>query len=95
MPTSLRRPNLEKPQRLTQAKLDKAAAPPGRLLKRTEAAFRLLPPDAPEFDHFMPADWLIRNPAVLDGKDPGVEATLDNAEKIIRAVNKHAGPQSS
>ena len=72
---------------ITPAKLDKEAAGVVRLVKRVEAAFRLLPPDTPEFDHFTPADWLIRNPAVLDAKTPSVEATLESAEKVIRAIN--------
>ena len=58
-----------------------------RLVKRVEAAFKLLPPDTPEFDHFTPADWLIRNPAILDGNTPVIETALDNAEKVIRAIN--------
>ena len=72
---------------LTLAKLDKEAPGPGRLVKRMETLFRVLPPSTPEFDHFSPADWLIRNPGFLDGDGPGVAATLDNAEKIIRAIN--------
>ncbi|MCB4802206.1 energy-coupling factor transporter ATP-binding protein EcfA2 [Methylobacterium brachiatum] len=72
---------------LTVAKLDKEAAGAVRLVKRVEAAFKLLPADTPEFDHFTPADWLIRNPAVLDERIPAIETTLDNAEKIIRAIN--------
>ena len=72
---------------LTVAKLDKDAPPPGRLVKRVEAVFKLFPASTPEFDHFSPADWLIRNPILLDGDGPGVAATLDNAEKVIKAVN--------
>ncbi len=66
------------------------AAAPGvtRLVKRVEAAFKLLPPNTPDFDHFTPADWLIRNPGVLDGNDPGIEATLGRAELVIRAINQ-------
>lgn len=82
-------------QRLTAAKLDRAPPPPpppGRLLKRAEAAFRLLLPNVLEFDHFTPADWLIRNPAVLDSKEPFVEVTLDNAEQVFAAVARHIGP---
>lgn len=75
--------------RLTTAKLDKAAPDVSRLVKRVEVAFKLLPPDAPEFDHFTPADWLVRNPAILDAKDPEVEKTLDKAEAVVKAVNRH------
>jgi hypothetical protein len=72
--------------RLTLSKLDSSIS---RLVKRAEAACKLLPPEVPEFDHFTPADWLIRNPTVLDTKDPEVEQTLDNAEKVIAAINRH------
>jgi energy-coupling factor transporter ATP-binding protein EcfA2 len=72
--------------RLTLSKLDSNIS---RLVKRAEAACKLLPPEVPEFDHFGPADWLIRNPTVLDLKDPEVEQTLDNAEKVIAAIERH------
>jgi len=39
-----------------------------RLVKQAEAAFAMMPVDVPEFDHFTPAAWLIRNPKVLDGR---------------------------
>lgn len=77
---------------LTLAKLDKEAPGPGRLVKRMETLFRVLPPSTPEFDHFSPADWLIRNPGFLDGDGPGVAATLDNAEKVIKAINAALTP---
>lgn len=80
---------LKAAQKLTVAKLDKVAPPPGRLVKRVEAAFRLLPPEVAEFDHFTPADWLVRNPGILDAKDATVERTLDNAEAVIKAINRH------
>jgi energy-coupling factor transporter ATP-binding protein EcfA2 len=73
---------------LTTAKLDAAAPGTSRLVKRVEAAHRLLPPAVAEFDHFTPADWLVRNPSVLDGDAPTVEATLVRAEAVIRAINE-------
>lgn len=57
-----------------------------RLVKQAEAHFRTLSPDTPEFDHYTPADWLIRNPAFLS-EAPGAEATLERAKKVIAAVN--------
>lgn len=80
---------LKAAQRLSVARLDKTASGPGRLVKRVEAAFRLLPADVPEFDHFTPADWLIRNPTALDGDDAEVMATLDNVEKVFVAIDRH------
>jgi hypothetical protein len=73
--------------KLTVAKLEAAAPDTGRLVKRVEAAFRLLPPSAPEFDHYTPADWLVRNPTTLDGAGLGVDETLNRAEKVILEIN--------
>jgi energy-coupling factor transporter ATP-binding protein EcfA2 len=73
--------------RLTIAKLNAAAPAAARLIKRVEAAFKLLPLNTPAFDRFTPAEWLMRNPDALDGNGPRVEWTLDNAERVIRAIN--------
>lgn len=75
-------------QKLSAATLSVAAPETTRLLKKAEACFRVMPPATPEFDHFTPADWLIRNPGYLDADDPDIVATLDRAEKIIEAINK-------
>jgi hypothetical protein len=72
---------------LTLPKLIEAAPGIDRLVKRVEAAHRLLPPSVPEFDHFTPADQLIRNPMVLDGDGPAILKTLERAEKVILAIN--------
>jgi len=78
-------------QQLTAATLLAAAPETTRLVKKAEACFRTLPPDAPEFDHFTPADWLIRNPGYLESDDPDVVATRERAAKIIEAVNRVLG----
>jgi hypothetical protein len=57
-------------------------------VKKAEAFFAVLSPDEPEFDHFTPANWLFRNPQVLDPNTPEVNETLDRAEKVITALNK-------
>jgi predicted ATP-dependent endonuclease of OLD family len=59
-----------------------------RLVKKAGAFFAVLPPGAPEFDHFTPAEWLFRNPNVLDQDTPEVNETLDRAEKVITTLNK-------
>ncbi len=84
---------LQGDQKLTVEKINAAAPGVTRLLKKVEAAFRLLPPDIAEFDHFTPADWLIRNPAILDGNAPGVAETLDRAEKVISEINARLPPK--
>lgn len=59
-----------------------------RLVKKAEAYFRLLSPEAPDFDHYLPADFLFAHPAMLDGNSPETSETLDRAELIITALNK-------
>jgi predicted ATP-dependent endonuclease of OLD family len=59
-----------------------------RLVKKAEALFAVLPPDAPQFDHYTPAEWLFLNVGVLDQDTADVNATLDRAEKVIAALNK-------
>jgi hypothetical protein len=66
-----------------------AAAPnTERLVKKAEECFRVMSTDAPQFDHFTPAMWLLRNPEFLDGKGAGTGVTLDNAELVIDAINQ-------
>jgi len=72
---------------LNLEKLNEVKIETGRLVKKVEALFRTLPPDVAEFDHYTPMDWLIRNSALLDGKAPGVQETLQNADKIMSALN--------
>jgi energy-coupling factor transporter ATP-binding protein EcfA2 len=74
-------------EKLTVAKLDAAAPGTARLAKRVEAAFKLLPASTFEFDRFATAEWLLRNPEALDGNGPRIESTLENAERVFRAVN--------
>lgn len=70
-----------------EALLDRAGEKSPRLVKQTEAAFRLLPPSCPEFDHYSPAAWLQRHPDLLDGESEAVLATLERAENVFKAVN--------
>jgi energy-coupling factor transporter ATP-binding protein EcfA2 len=72
---------------LTAKKLLDVDAGTTRLLKKAEACFRVLPPEAPEFDHFTPADWLFQHPGLLDGDAPEVTETLERADKVITALN--------
>ena len=78
---------LDSSQRLTTEQLEAASSSNTRLLKKAEACFAVLPPEAPEFDHFLPADWLFRNPGVLDSDAPEVNETLERAERTISALN--------
>lgn len=71
---------------LTPQKLAAADGAP-RQVKKVEALFRLLPVGTPEYSHYRPADWLIRNPEVLSGNSVGILKTLDRVEKILEVYN--------
>jgi hypothetical protein len=58
-----------------------------RQIKKAEAYFNLLPDSIPTFSHFRPADWLIKNSAVLSKDSEAVNSTLDIAEKIFELYN--------
>ncbi len=78
---------LSKKNILSVAKLDAAHPTTERIVRKAEAAFNLMPPDVPEFDHFHPSDWLIRNPTVLvDGSE--LDETLDRFEQAFKMINK-------
>ena len=78
--------SLEGEHRLDAAKLAAAEGAP-RQVKQAEAHFRLLPEEIPEYSHYRPADWLIRNPHVLDGDSAEVLETLNKAESVIAIYN--------
>lgn len=73
--------------RMTPEKLIAADGAP-RQVKQVESLFRLLPADIPEYSHYRPADWLIRNSKILDGESPDVMETLSRAEKVIAVYNE-------
>lgn len=79
---------LPKGQQVNAQTLNDANLNTSRLVKKMEAYFGVLPPGAPEFNHFTPAEWLFRNPGVLGGDTAEVVETLDRAEKVIAALNK-------
>lgn len=79
---------LPKERILTLDAVQKAEENTVRILKKVEAAFRILPPEDPEFDHFTPASWLFAHPEELDGKGQDISESLDRAEKVIMSVNK-------
>jgi len=78
--------SLSKKNILSVAKLD-AALNTERIVKKAEAAFRTMPPDVQEFDHFYSSDWLIRNSAFLVDS-PELKETLDRFEEAFKAINK-------
>jgi predicted ATP-dependent endonuclease of OLD family len=78
--------SLSKKNILSVAKLD-AALTTERIVKKAEAAFRVMTQDVQEFDHFYPSDWLIRNPAFLV-VSPELDETLDRFEQAFKMINK-------
>jgi hypothetical protein len=62
-----------------------------RLVKKAEAYFRVLPEGVPTFDHYRPAEWLIKNPDFLDRDGDEVGRTLDRAERLMKAINRLFG----
>ena len=78
--------DLKGEHQLDAAKLAAAEATP-RQVKQAEAHFRVLPEEIPEYSHYRPADWLIRNSTVLDGDTTEVTETLEKAEKVIAVYN--------
>ncbi len=75
---------------LTIEKLDQADTNTQRLVKKTEAYFRLLPAGVPEFSHFDPSMYLLQHPEVLKGKSKAVQATLDRFEAAFERISKFA-----
>jgi len=72
--------------RITAEGLSQDASTP-RTVKKVGAAFRVMPNSIPIFDHYTPADWLIRNPDVLSANTDALERTLANAERIFKTCN--------
>lgn len=80
--------DLNKADTLDLKKLVDADTGTIRLVKKAEAAFRVMSADAPTFDHFTPADWLLRNSTLLDSNALEVEKTLEQAEKVFKVFNE-------
>jgi len=43
--------------------------------------------EVPEFDHFTPSSWLIKNLEIFDVENEAVLATLDMAENVFKTFN--------
>lgn len=79
--------NLKGKNRLQPSQLSEEKSGEIRLVKAVEAWFRTLSGDTPEFDHFTPADWLLRNPTCLDSDDKEITDSLEKFEKSFVALN--------
>jgi len=65
----------------------KADEQTSRVVKQAEAAFRVLPSEFAEFDHFTPSAWLIRNLSFLDSDDADTKQILERAETLFGKFN--------
>ena len=74
--------------KVTAESLEAADLTTGRLVKKAEAYFRVLPAETQEFDHFTPSAWLFQNLGVLDSGGQSVTETLERSETVISALNK-------
>lgn len=74
------------PYRITAQDLSEDTSTP-RIVKKVESAFKVMPDTIPMFNHYTPADWLIRNPDVLSAKTTEVERTLSTAEQVFETFN--------
>ncbi len=79
---------LQAENRLTPHSISDAGPNTERIVKQAEAACCVLPPDIPEFGHFVPADWLLRHPELLDGDDACISESLDRFERVFTALNQ-------
>ncbi len=71
---------------LTLDKLEAADTNTSRLVKKAEAYFRTLPPDAPEFSHYDPAAYLLQHPKLLSGSSKAVKDTLARFELAFKRI---------
>jgi len=81
--------DLAEGKRLTAKKLNEVAYSTERLVKQTEAYFRLLDASVPNFDHFTPARHLLENPTLLDSDSKEVEASLNKFGVAFEKINAH------
>ena len=70
---------LEGSHNITVEKVEAAGNGTSRLVKQVEAFCRTLPADFPGFSHYLPAEFLLRHPALLDGDS--LEVTKETLNK--------------
>lgn len=63
------------------------ASPSPRIVKKMESYCATLPIGVTDFNHYVPAEWLLRNPQVLDANEPLINVALDRFEKAFLALN--------
>jgi len=79
------------PLALDEQKLLAADPNTERLVKKAEAAFKVMPAGSPDFDHYAPAAWLLRNPGFVEADTPAAAQTLGVFEAAVVALNRCLG----
>jgi len=78
---------LSKIQAITVKKAESAGNGTPRVVKQVEAVCRTLPGEIPNFGHYVPAEYLLRHPELLDGEAPEVIKSFDKFEAVFKALN--------
>jgi len=78
--------SLKGEHKLTVKKLNEADESTGRLVKKAEAYFRLLPDTIPMFSHYDPALYLLQHPELLAGETAAIQKTLERFEAVFTRI---------
>jgi predicted ATPase len=81
--------SLDPPQRLP---VTKPEGVPALVVREVEGHFRVLPPGSPEFDHYVPAEYLMANSTRMKKVLPDLDSALDRFEKLFADLNKLLPP---
>lgn len=76
---------------ITVEKAEAAGNGSPRIVKQVEALCRTLPADIPEFNHYQPAEWLLRHPELLDAEESMVDGSLNRFEAVFKELNRFLG----
>jgi hypothetical protein len=79
--------SLPQANKINTEMLEQSVPKTERIVKQAETLFKTMPPEVSEFDHFSPANWLLRHPELLDGDNAVVTQTLDGVEKVFETLN--------
>ncbi|TAM80587.1 MAG: hypothetical protein EPN47_15105 [Acidobacteria bacterium] len=58
-----------------------------RVVKNVGERFATLPPDVPEFDHYTPSEYLLKNRPATIGGMPEIDSALERFERIFVQLN--------
>jgi len=78
---------LDEANLLTPALAEEAGGGTPRVVKQVEAFCRTLPASYEEFSHYLPAEFLLRNPHLLDVESDEVSSTLRTFENAFQTIN--------